>query len=198
MDRPLDEGTLVIKPAGIFVYTVRDWADAIIYIGMTNDICRRMTAHSRNSVWWPDAAGVTWELWPTRPRAAKREAELIKEHRPVWNIVLNGPRPRPTYERAAWLKVGETVRVAREARRETQTSLAATVGADVRLLRALERGEGNQCSVEVLAAVELALKWHPGSILAVLEGGQIDELTAEERATQLRELANLVSEVRGL
>lgn len=110
-DRPvrsLESGTLIIKPSGVFTYVARGWADEVLYVGMTQDLCARMAQHRQTSEWWLDAGSVTWELWPDRATARGEEARQIAELMPLWNQQRNPlqervrptPTPETTFDRA--------------------------------------------------------------------------------------------------
>lgn len=178
---PLETGVLMIKPAGSLVYIARSWTDQVLYVGVTDDICQRMARHRSESGWWPDAREVTWELWPTRTRALRREAELIGELVPAWNVVMNGGSRRPAFSIDAWARLGEAVARCRTAARMTQKQLADESGIVVRELRRLEHGQACHWPPDRLAGLEHALGWRADGCITVLVGGDPPVMTGEER-----------------
>ena len=67
----------------------------LVYIGITDDVGRRMKQH-REKHWWPNADGwveVTW--YDTRAEAAAAEKDAIQNEHPRWNRAENS-RPTPT------------------------------------------------------------------------------------------------------
>jgi len=70
----------------VTVYSITDAAGRTLYIGQTNDVARRLTEHEKNSVWWPDAAGLYESAGHTRAEAVDLERHLIKMCHPLFNI----------------------------------------------------------------------------------------------------------------
>jgi len=73
------------NPDRTSVYTARDSAGNILYIGISNQSMTRLAHHSRLSEWWPFVAGLDIEHHPTRTSALDRESSLIAEHTPPFN-----------------------------------------------------------------------------------------------------------------
>jgi predicted GIY-YIG superfamily endonuclease len=71
------------------VYTYRDTNNLIIYIGITNQGPGRQEQHNKSSAWWQYVASQQVEHYDTRAEAAARERELIRLHRPPFNVVYN-------------------------------------------------------------------------------------------------------------
>lgn len=90
-------GSLSLKPQGAFVYRVYDWAGRLVYIGMTSDLCRRMSTHRADSFWWPNAAQIEWEEYGERDAAARRESQLIAELDPPQNTHFRRRALRPLH-----------------------------------------------------------------------------------------------------
>lgn len=82
-------GSLQLK-TGALVYRVYDRHGALLYIGVTEDICMRMTAHRNDKHWWGHAARVEWDEYPSRLAALNAEGKLIQRHRPPYNKHMNG------------------------------------------------------------------------------------------------------------
>jgi transcriptional regulator with XRE-family HTH domain len=72
----------------------------------------------------------------------------------------------------SWREVGESVRRARGARRQTQADFAHEIGLSVRLVGALESGETRSYEPATIDRVEAALGWAHGSVQRVVEGGR--------------------------
>lgn len=71
-----------------------------------------------------------------------------------------------------WLSLGEHVRRERAQRRQTQQEFAQAIGLSVRTLGSIEAGTGTRYDRVTRDVIEWALGWAPGSIEAVIEGGQ--------------------------
>jgi hypothetical protein len=82
-----------INPDTTSVYKYFDAGGALIYVGITNQGPARQKAHVRAAVWWSLAVRSEIEHFGTRAAAAKRESELIREHRPKFNVAGNPDRP---------------------------------------------------------------------------------------------------------
>jgi hypothetical protein len=88
-----------LRPAGTYVYCIHadedellvlrgihgPDTDDLLYIGITNNLFRRLDRHEEKSWWWKHAGHVTWEIYPTRKRAYTAEQRLIHMYRPVGN-----------------------------------------------------------------------------------------------------------------
>jgi hypothetical protein len=76
---------------GAFVYKLRDLAKRVIYIGMTDDLKRRLSAHACDKLWWADVAFVSSAWYEQREAALVAEAVAIQDARPVHNDVIPDP-----------------------------------------------------------------------------------------------------------
>lgn len=76
---------------GAFVYKLRNLARCVIYIGMTEDLKRRLSAHACDKLWWPDVAFVSSARYESREAALVAEAVAIQDARPVHNDVIPDP-----------------------------------------------------------------------------------------------------------
>lgn len=82
-------GSLNLKPPGAFVYRVYGWREELLYVGVTDDLCRRFAVHRSSSSWWRSAARVEWEEWPHRRAALEEEQRQIRGLRPIHNVIGN-------------------------------------------------------------------------------------------------------------
>lgn len=78
-------------PALTDVYVCYDRDRTVIYVGMTNDLLRRMGQHLAGSPWWADVRRVDVEHYSTREGAALRESLLIQALDPWANVAGNEP-----------------------------------------------------------------------------------------------------------
>lgn len=77
-------------PRPCHLYHVYDAAGALIYVGMTDDVDRRMRDHELTKTWWVEVAS-TWVLtYPSRAACAAAEALAIHLLRPRYNIEVPG------------------------------------------------------------------------------------------------------------
>lgn len=66
------------------VYLLRDSDDAVLYVGCITRTTRRLGEH-HDKDWWPSVASASFEHFPDRAAAYRREAKLIAAHRPRFN-----------------------------------------------------------------------------------------------------------------
>lgn len=59
-----------------------------LYVGITDDVDRRLREHS-TKVWWPDVRKIDTRPYPWRESAAKAEAGEIRRLKPKWNTKHN-------------------------------------------------------------------------------------------------------------
>lgn len=71
------------------VYRLRDAADRLLYVGISDDPLRRWPEHAKDKPWWQDVANFSIEWFGSRPEAFAAEALAIKSERPLHNIVHN-------------------------------------------------------------------------------------------------------------
>lgn len=85
---PRPSGAYTIN-AGTHVYVAFDDNGQALYVGVTDDLFARMASHRRGSEWWPSMVRLTWEEWPDRKSALRKELILIRRYRPTFNKVGN-------------------------------------------------------------------------------------------------------------
>lgn len=64
----------------------------LLYIGITNNITRRLTQHDADKPWFHQAATIKVEHYPTRKEALAHEAAAIVAEKPLYNIHHNQGR----------------------------------------------------------------------------------------------------------
>jgi predicted GIY-YIG superfamily endonuclease len=74
------------------VYEVFDKNDELIYVGFSNRLLARLDQHRRTSLWWQEAARVTWTDYESTVDAMVAELTIAREHHPRWNSP-SGRRP---------------------------------------------------------------------------------------------------------
>ena len=58
----------------------------LLYIGVTNNVQRRVKDHSKNSDWFPTVRNITMEVFESREEVLDAEKEAIKKEKPKHNI----------------------------------------------------------------------------------------------------------------
>lgn len=71
------------------VYRFYDALGVLIYVGITARGVNRQLEHNLAAEWWPYVTRQEVEHFASRPDASRREAELIRYHRPPFNKQLN-------------------------------------------------------------------------------------------------------------
>lgn len=71
------------------LYRFYDADDALIYVGVTGELKKRIAAHARKP-WWPTVARQTVDWHEDRSDALAIETEDILKHRPQWNMRHDG------------------------------------------------------------------------------------------------------------
>lgn len=69
------------------LYRVYDAADALLYVGITNDPAERFGAHAALKPWWHEAVRISLEHYDTREKCARAELAAIRSEHPRHNIV---------------------------------------------------------------------------------------------------------------
>ena len=91
------------NPISGYVYRFRDPASAeVLYIGSTNDVASRVSAH-RNAPWWSDRLDVVVDEHPSMRDARRAEKHAIRSEHPTHNIAYKRLRrdcPCPSCRRA--------------------------------------------------------------------------------------------------
>ena len=73
------------------VYRLYDAEGRLLYVGMTNNLPRRLEQHARKP-WWARVARTDLQQEPNRGAAMRAEAEAIRTERPAYNTLPTAPR----------------------------------------------------------------------------------------------------------
>jgi predicted GIY-YIG superfamily endonuclease len=69
------------------LYRLRDRGGALLYIGITTDLKRRLREHAKSKPWWPDVATVETEAHVGYGVAEQAEWLAIRQEEPRWNHI---------------------------------------------------------------------------------------------------------------
>lgn len=87
------------------LYRLYSSTDALLYIGITDSISRRLAQHRADKPWWGEVVTIKVERFPTREDLTRAELDAIARERPKYNIA-NSFKPetiRPRQQaRLAW------------------------------------------------------------------------------------------------
>jgi predicted GIY-YIG superfamily endonuclease len=67
------------------LYRVFDAADQLLYVGITEDLFKRLSQHRDQSGWFDQASRLVIEWYGTREACRQAESSAIKAERPLWN-----------------------------------------------------------------------------------------------------------------
>lgn len=118
-------------PERTAMYRIRGEADALLYIGVSDDFGRRWKQHAKKQPWWHEMRSLSVDCWyESRPEAEAAEAAAIKAEQPKYNKTHNVPvlaapsagRPAHAVEGDKFL--GYRIRELRQARGMSQATLA--------------------------------------------------------------------------
>lgn len=70
---------------GFMVYRLLNADARAVYVGFTRQPARRMFHHARLSPWWPEVAGVEFEMAATEEDARFAEKAAIHRYDPIYN-----------------------------------------------------------------------------------------------------------------
>jgi predicted GIY-YIG superfamily endonuclease len=83
------------------LYRFYDLDDHLLYVGISDDLGRRLDQHARGKTWWRDVAIVRVQHHPDRASVREAERLAIQTEHPLHNVVHAVPRPAPTCVRCA-------------------------------------------------------------------------------------------------
>lgn len=78
------DGDVTLEPCG--VYRLYNESGALLYVGMSNNVPKRLVQQARAQSWWPEVASHTAEAYPDRSDAAAAERHAIETEDPKYNI----------------------------------------------------------------------------------------------------------------
>ena len=76
-------------PPQNFVYLMSDAYGHLLYVGITNNLRNRLSAHYAEKPWINEVVKVDGERYDTREESKARESHLIAERGPVYNLAEN-------------------------------------------------------------------------------------------------------------
>jgi hypothetical protein len=107
----------------VYLYRVRDAQDALLYIGVTENLGERfLGGHQHSPPWWPDLAALSVTSYPSIAEARAAERDAIAAERPLWNIAS---QPDGDLVMAQWERVMGLIRQWEQARLEWRLTAAA-------------------------------------------------------------------------
>lgn len=74
-----------------WVYTFRDRAGVVLYVGCTADLPRRLRDHARDKAWFGEIARIESSVWPDEASGLAEETRLIDALVPIYE---RSPRNR--------------------------------------------------------------------------------------------------------
>lgn len=69
----------------VVLYQLFDRYGALLYVGVTENLTRRMYQHKRSKPWWRRVRRTATETYPTRADAIEVESAIIRAERPPHN-----------------------------------------------------------------------------------------------------------------
>jgi len=116
---------------------------ALLYIGITGDLSKRLARHARTKNWWPDVSRKTVTWFQTRRHALLAEATAIRDEKPPFNLLvaLTSGNSRPA--RNPFHHEPGAVTLARLHKGLTKTELAERLGVALSLISQIESGKRN-------------------------------------------------------
>ncbi|GAA4987280.1 GIY-YIG nuclease family protein [Actinopolymorpha pittospori] len=74
------------------LYRFFDEDGALLYVGITASLPRRLGEHAAEKPWWTSLRRITVDHYDSRAAAIAAETEAIRTERPAWNIREAEPR----------------------------------------------------------------------------------------------------------
>lgn len=112
----------------VALYRMYDAEGALLYVGQTANIGRRLAAHATEKSWWSEVARIDLAHFANRDSATAAESHAIEAEAPRHNLYdarkPNGDDCGSDEERAEW---GARIRSARRRQGLTQDALASLV-----------------------------------------------------------------------
>jgi len=76
---------VIAPPVPTALYRICGEADALLYIGVTDDLPVRWNSHALKQPWWSELRSLTLELFDSREAAEAAETTAIKTEKPKYN-----------------------------------------------------------------------------------------------------------------
>lgn len=97
------------------LYRMYDADGALLYVGISTNLDRRLGNHEAGKPWWPQVVQITVEHHRNRVLAEIAERNAIVTEKPRWNIIHNLPGVKPhTPTFMALVKVWDDMETERE------------------------------------------------------------------------------------
>jgi predicted GIY-YIG superfamily endonuclease len=90
------------------VYRAYDAAGRLLYVGVTDNIDRRIDGHSASG-WRASMAALTLTIYPSRAVALAAERDAIRAERPLWNV-MHSTDPEAAWRRSWTHRTREPLR----------------------------------------------------------------------------------------
>lgn len=97
-----------------YVYEAFDAFGNLLYVGITNDLKRRLSEHRRSAKWWSQQTEIKHTVHASRDDAKEHETQLIEFACPVFNIAETDKQAEVA--RLSWQKRKERQKQRREPR----------------------------------------------------------------------------------
>jgi hypothetical protein len=118
-----------------YLYRVRDAQDALLYIGVTENLGERfLGGHQHSPPWWPDLAALSVTSYPSIAEARAAERDAIAAERPLWNIAS---QPDHDLVMTQWERVMDLIRQWERARLKWLTATAHSAEGPLALLKCI-------------------------------------------------------------
>jgi predicted GIY-YIG superfamily endonuclease len=91
-----------------YLYEAYDAFGNLLYVGITNDLKRRLNEHRRSAKWWTQQTEVRHTYYASRDEAKEQESRVIAERSPGFNIAETDKHAEAV--RVSWQKRKEQKR----------------------------------------------------------------------------------------
>lgn len=144
-------------------HVYRCWAgEELVYVGVTDNVPRRISAHSEHSEWFPFVSRVTHESYGLRMLAEQAESVAIRTENPLFNIRgIDGRTARKMELFCAYCTLENTVTI-HSAHWDLKTNSST-------IIRAYRSGQihGHDFPGGTKVSIESVIAWQRGETLAV-------------------------------
>lgn len=70
-----------------YVYRLRAYGGELLYVGVAEDLFRRLKQHMRGKDWWGEVDTIEFEIWISRALALREESLAIRAETPKYNKI---------------------------------------------------------------------------------------------------------------